>query len=121
MFEPAPPKARSVHTGGKKGPAPEFSRYLQIQVVLRLDILAMVLNSKTWGHSSLVTERRCSLSGDSLRVNGEERNATPAPGGGGGGRERERRRCRAAVPHRAYRGRAWADCWYEMCGSLALH
>lgn len=48
----------------------------------------MVLNSKTWGHSTLVTERRCSLSGGSLRVNGEERRGMQLrlqEGGGGGG------------------------------------
>lgn len=50
----------------------------------------------------MVTERRGSLSGGSLRVNGEERNATPASGGG-------RRRSAAAVPHGAYRGRPRAD------------
>lgn len=48
----------------------------------------MVLNSKTWGHSTLVTERRCSLSGGSLRVNGEERRGMQLrlqEGGGGEG------------------------------------
>ena len=95
--------------------SPEFSRYLQIQVILLSDILAMVLNSKTWGHSTLVTERRCSLSGGSLRVNGEERRGMQlrlqeGGGGGGGGGEGGGGGQRggapaAAVPIWAHRGR----------------
>lgn len=61
-------------------------------MILREDILAMVLNSKTCRHSTRVAERRCVLSGGSLRVNGEERRGMQLRPGGGreGGREEER-------------------------------
>ncbi|KAM3621293.1 uncharacterized protein V6R79_009037 [Siganus canaliculatus] len=79
-----------------------------IQVILLVDILAMVLNSKTWGHSSLVTELCCSLSSGSLRVNGEDRRGMQVRlqrGGSGGGR----RGYSAALPLPDHRGRPTAD------------
>lgn len=77
----------------RKPTAFEFSGDLRIQVILREDILAMVLNSKTCRHSTRVAERRCVLSGGSLRVNGEERRGMQLRPGDGreGGRERDRR------------------------------
>lgn len=67
-------------------------------MILRVDILAMVLNSKTCGHfhtghrAGLLSLRRL----PACEWSGEERNAAPAPGVGG--RERGRRRSAAAVP-----------------------
>lgn len=65
-------------------------------MILRVDILAMVLNSKTCGHfhtghrAGLLSLRRL----PACEWSGEDRNAAP----GVGGRERGRRRSAAAVP-----------------------